>query len=244
MGFPSSAASPTITNLAGSRLLRAARATRSGPGRYSSMQALVSGLFDLIAPRRCAACDRANDALAGAFCRFCEPLAERHPGTGAVFEYGGPVAAAIGRFKYEGRSELGCVLGMRMVQEARIWMGGVDGVVPVPLHWRRRRARGYDQAALLAKPIARALRVPILFRRLRRIRNTPRQATLPRADRLRNVKGAFQSRALVGSPRVLLVDDVRTTGATLAAAAEALRVAGAGDVKTLVLAVRLLGQAT
>jgi ComF family protein len=208
------------------------------------MQALVSGLFDLVAPRRCAACDRASDAFAGAFCPPCGALAERHPHTGAVFEYGGPVAAAIGRFKYQGRSELGHALGMQMAEEARIWLGRVDGVVPVPLHWRRRRARGYDQAALLARPVANAIRVPVLYRCLRRIRNTPRQVTLPHAERLQNVKGAFQSRALVGTPRVLLIDDVRTTGATLAAAGGALRAAGAGDVETLVLAVRLLSGAT
>lgn len=208
------------------------------------MRAVVSGLFDLLAPRRCAACDCASDALAGAFCRSCDALAERHSGAGAVFEYGGPIAAAIGRFKYEGRSELGRVLGIRMAEEARTWMGRIDGVVPVPLHWRRRRARGYDQAALLARPVARALRVPVSFRCLRRIRNTPRQVALPHAARLRNLEGAFQSRVLVGSPRLLLIDDVRTTGATLAAATSALRAAGACDVHTLVLAVRLLSKAT
>lgn len=208
------------------------------------MQAVLSGLLDLIAPRRCAACDRVIDVRGGLFCRPCDALAERYHGVGAVFEYGGPVADAIGRFKYEGRSDLGRVLGLRMAEEAGVWAGRVDGIVPVPLHWRRRRTRGYDQAALLARPVARGLRVPSLFRCLRRVRNTPSQVALPHADRLRNVRGAFQSRGLEGSPRLLLVDDVRTTGATLAAAADALRVAGAGDVRTLVLAVRLLGGAT
>lgn len=208
------------------------------------MQAVISGLLDLVAPRRCAACDRVSDAREGAFCRPCDALVERYQGTGALFEYGGPVAVAIGRFKYEDRSELGRVLGARMADEARVWVGRVDGVVPVPLHWRRRRARGYDQAALLAKPVARALQVPALFRCLLRTRNTPSQVALPRAARLRNVQGAFRSRALEGSPRLLLLDDVRTTGATLAAAAAALHAAGAGDVRTLVLAVRVLGEAT
>jgi len=208
------------------------------------MQAILRGLLDLLAPRRCAACERASDLRGGAFCRPCDALVERHHNIHAVFEYGGPVAAAIGRFKYEGRSELGRVLGSHMAEGARVWVGRVDGVVPVPLHWRRRRSRGYDQAALLAKPVARALQVPALLRCLRRIRNTPSQVALPQAARLQNVQGAFRSRALEGSERLLLVDDVRTTGATLAAASDALRVAGAGDVRTLVLAVRVLGGAT
>ena len=208
------------------------------------MQAVLSGLLDLVAPRRCAACDRVTDLKGALFCPPCDALVERYHSIGAVFEYGGPVADAIGRFKYEGRSELGRVLGSRMAEEAGVWVGRVDGVVPVPLHWRRRRSRGYDQAALLARPVARALRVPALFRCLRRARDTQSQVALPHADRHRNVRGAFQSVALEGSPRLLLVDDVRTTGATLAAAADALRLAGASDVQTLVLAVRLLGRAT
>ncbi len=208
------------------------------------MHAVLSGLVGLVAPDRCAACDRIHDVRHGAFCRPCDALVERCHGTGAVFEYGGPVADAIGRFKYEDRSELGRVLGARMAEEARVWAGRVEGVVPVPLHWRRRRARGYDQAALLAKPVARALEVPALLRCLRRTRNTPSQLDLSHTARLRNVRGAFRSRPLEGSPRLLLVDDVRTTGATLSAATNALRAAGAGDVQTLVLAVRVLGGAT
>ncbi|MDH3486302.1 MAG: hypothetical protein OEM16_18970, partial [Myxococcales bacterium] len=143
------------------------------------MQAIVSGLLDLIAPHRCAACDRASDMEGWVLCRPCDALVERHDSTGAVFEYGGPVAAAIRRFKYEGRSELGRALGAQMAEEALVWAGRVDGVVPVPLHWRRRRARGYDQAALLAKPVARALEAPAWFRCLHRIRNTPSQVDLP-----------------------------------------------------------------
>jgi ComF family protein len=163
---------------------------------------------------------------------------------GAVFEYGGPVADAIQRFKYDGRSELGAALGMLMAGEACNWVGKVDAIVPVPLHWRRRRARGYDQAALLARPLAKSLGVPALLRGLRRVRNTPSQVELPHAERQRNVVGAFAPWRLHGVGRVLLVDDVRTTGATLRAASEALEAGGVSEVHTLVLAARVLVEAT
>ena len=160
-------------------------------------------------------------------------------GPGA-FEYGGSIAEAIRRFKYEGRSELGRPLGRALSRELLRDPPSVDVVVPVPLHWRRRRTRGYDQAALLAKQVSRALGVPLSLRALRRTRPTPRQAGLSRRERLRNVRHAFSCRPLVGAPRVLLIDDVSTTGATLAAAAGALAAAGAADVVARTLAVRVL----
>jgi ComF family protein len=158
------------------------------------------------------------------------------PGPQAVFEYGGPVADAIQRFKYDGHSELGSVFGSVMAGDAHRWAGRVDGVVPVPLHWRRRRARGYDQAALLSRPVAKSLGAPLLLRGLRRVRNTPRQVDLPHCERQQNIAGAFE--------RVLLLDDVRTTGATLQAASEALKAGGVSEVHTFVLATRVLAQAT
>jgi ComF family protein len=162
----------------------------------------------------------------------------------AVFEYGGPVADAIQHFKYDGRSDLGAALGSVMAEHAHHWAGRVDAVVPVPLHWRRRRARGYDQAALLARPLAKSLGVPALLRGIRRVRNTPRQVNLPHAERQRNIAGAFAPWRPHGVGRVLLVDDVRTTGATLRAASEALRAGGVAEVQPFVLAARLLLEPT
>lgn len=131
-------------------------------------------------------------------------------------------------------------MGSLMTQAALRWAGEVDAVVPVPLHWRRRRWRGYDQAALLARPTAKALGVPALLRGLRRVRHTPSQVNLPHDERQANVAGAFAPGRLRGVGRVLLVDDVRTTGATLEAASKALRAGGAREVRTLVLAARVL----
>jgi len=132
------------------------RATRRGSDRYCGMRDLLGGFLGLVAPRWCPGCDERSECGA-VFCPCCTALIEPAPESGAVFEYGGPVADAIQRFKYDARSELGALLGSAMAEEASCWAGRVDAVVPVPLHWRRRRARGYDQAALLAKPIARSL---------------------------------------------------------------------------------------
>jgi ComF family protein len=207
------------------------------------MRDLTAGFLTLLAPRRCPGCDQPADDIA-VFCTACTTLLEPVAGGGAVFEYGGPIADAIQRFKYNGRSELGALLGSLMADAAPRWAGRVDVVVPVPLHWRRRRARGYDQAALLARPMARALRVPAVLRGLRRVRNTPSQVDLPHAERQRNIAGAFAPGRPLELGRVLLVDDVRTTGATLGAATDALTQGGATEVHTFVLAARVLSEAT
>jgi len=205
------------------------------------MRDLLDGLLTLLAPSRCPGCDEAAEG-AEVFCAACSALIERRSEPSAVFEYGGPVADAIQRFKYDGRSELGAALGSVMADDAHPWAGKVDAVVPVPLHWRRRRSRGYDQAALLSKPVAKSLAVPVMLRGLRRVRNTPSQVDLPHRERQQNIAGAFVPWRLRGPERVLLIDDVRTTGATLRAASEALRAGGACEVHTFVLATRVLVQ--
>jgi len=113
---------------------------------------------------------------------------------------------------------------------------GLDLVLPVPMHWRRRLARGCDHARALARGVARELALPV-GDELSRVRNTPPQVGLSRTRRAQNVRGAFRAagRTLAGA-RVLLVDDVTTTGATASEAAAALRRAGAAHVTLAVVA--------
>jgi len=161
----------------------------------------------------------------------------RPPSPGAAaFIYGGPLADAVLRLKYGGRTELAPGLGALLADAAVAYAGAIDRVLPLPLHGARLRERGFNQSTLLAQPVARVLGVPLDTASLVRVRPTHDQASLPRASRAENVRGAFAARRTVASQRVLLIDDVRTTGATLAAAAEALLAAGCRQVNTLALA--------
>lgn len=112
-------------------------------------------------------------------------------------------------------------------------------IVPVPLHYRRQWLRGYNQSELLARMLGKRLAIPCRTP-LRRVRPTRRQATLPRAERLKNLSGAFRVKPpdAIAGKRILLIDDVLTTGATLHAAARALLDAGAAEVNVFVVARR------
>ena len=202
-------------------------------------------LGELVSPTRCAACDE----LVGPrllFCAACGPsVTSAGPQPSAqhsVFDYGGAVATAIARFKYAGRSDLAARFAEVMAGRGGpdIPVADVDLVVPVPLHPRRLVERGFDQAALLAMPIARSWGVRCAPRALLRTRPTPPQASLDRAARAANVADAFRCAMpeKVRGRRIVLVDDVRTTGATLTSCADALCRAGALEVRSLVLASR------
>jgi len=203
---------------------------------------LVELAFGVLAPNACASCD-APVRIRTIFCRPCaatlnvpETLDPRHL---AAFDYGGALATAIWRFKFEGRADLARPLADVLRRTAQGLSGSrVDAVVPVPLHQRRLIERGYNQSALLARPVARDLGAAFYATGLTRTRDTERQVSLDRELRARNVVGAFRSTCpqRFRQANVLVIDDVRTTGATLRACAEVLYASGAIDVRTLVLA--------
>jgi predicted amidophosphoribosyltransferase len=204
---------------------------------------LARGLLDLLAPPECAACglEWADPEGLGSFCPACAPLIELPPSglrpparDAAATLFQGPVADAIRRFKYGNRRDALPSLSALLLDAASAYAGSVDAVVPMPLHPRKLRARGCNPSALLARPVASALSVPLRTRWLARTRATRDQAGLSREARLHNLLGAFSARA-VAPQRVLLIDDVRTTGATLAEASKTLCARG-HEVSTLALA--------
>lgn len=153
----------------------------------------------------------------------------------ALWSYEDPLPAVVQALKFRRLDYLGRHLGEALVDRWESELAGFDAVVPVPLHWRRRLLRGYNQAERIARPLARRLDLP-LTPVLRRVRATPPQTSMGRAGRLANLCDAFRARrgARVHSLHLLLVDDVATTGATLDAAAAVLRRAGAAAVTALV----------
>jgi ComF family protein len=200
------------------------------------------GCLDLLAPRRCLGCDYPLGEEEPVFCGGCAPLLEAAPQAmrpparrAAPYLYGGPLGDGIRRFKYGGRFELARPLAQLLVEQVGPYAGRIEEVIPMPLHPARLRARGFNQAALLAAPVARALGVRLCANRLRRLRHTSPQAGLDARDRGQNVRGAFgvPSRGPRGS--VLLLDDVWTTGATFSEAGAALLEAGASSVHCLAL---------
>ncbi len=202
----------------------------------STLGALAHGLLDLLAPLRCPGCDRALPSGGAGFCDGCAALLEPASCAEAVLRFGGPLRDGLHRLKYEGRRDLAGALASRLVEHALARAPAVDVVVPVPLHPVRLAHRGFNQASLLALPLARALGVRLAPGRLMRVRDTPPPVGLGRDARRHNVREAFRARADPRRPRVLLVDDVRTTGATLSEAAEALVLAGAEQVTRVALA--------
>jgi ComF family protein len=153
--------------------------------------------------------------------------------------YEGRLREVILRMKHSSGEPLAELVGEVWAEcsEAGLRTLGADVVVPVPLHWRRRWWRGYNQSEALARPLARRLGLPCQPSRLRRIRNTPLQPSQSPTARLENVRGAFlaRGRGLAGRT-VVLVDDVLTTGGTASEAARALRRGGARAVVVAVLA--------
>ncbi len=151
--------------------------------------------------------------------------------------YAGPLGRLVRALKYRGATRPSVWLGRALATEVAAAGWRPQVVCPVPLHAARRRARGYDQAALLAAAVASALALP-RARLLRRRRATAPQARLSRSARAANVAGAFAPSpgAVIAGRRVLLVDDVLTTGATSEACRSALLAAGAAEVRLAVVA--------
>lgn len=205
--------------------------------------------------RLCADCARHLGANGSACARCAQPLPQPAPLCGhclqktpafdaswAALRYEAPLDGLIQRLKFaEGLAAIPALRphwsqGYRAALTQRV-SPPPDALVPIPLHASRLRQRGYNQALELARALAADLALPVLDHALQRTRATAAQPGLDREARWRNVRGAFRADAPLPA-RIALIDDVMTTGATLDAAARALKAAGVQWVEAVVLARR------
>jgi ComF family protein len=155
----------------------------------------------------------------------------------SAFPFEGKARHWIHEFKYRGGLHLAPFLAESLADAWRTYGGKepLDGIVPVPLHWFRRLTRGYNQTDILASLLAKRLGIPKIPC-LRRTRRTRQQAKMNREERQRNVRHAFVCKTNPTGQRLLLLDDVFTTGSTLKAAVEALLAGKATAVSVLTVA--------
>jgi ComF family protein len=151
--------------------------------------------------------------------------------TCALYSYVFPADVLVRAFKYRHRLSLA-----RFFVDAVSLLPEADVVVPMPLHPRRLSERGFNQSLEIARPLARAAGLPLEQERVVRVRYTPPQAMLDREARLASPRGVFASRRRFDGLRVMVIDDVMTTGASLDALAHCLKMAGAASVHNFVLA--------
>ena len=203
-----------------------------------SFRELLSVGLDWLYPPRCPLCGQPDVPL----CRLCETelsmgeiqsIQRKVPGLDWVFasgEHFGLLREGVHAFKY------GCITGLARPLAERLWLilraqdELIDAVLPVPLYETRHAERGFNQAELLTESLCERAGIPIQVEWLRRQYATRAQVGLNEEGRARNVEGAFQVTGGVAEKRLLLVDDVCTSGATLKACAHALRDAGAAAV--------------
>lgn len=168
-------------------------------------------------------------------CRLCAAGASAFDSAYSWGSYDGVLKDLIHFFKFQGMRSLGRRLGAWMV-EAMPCSERLDAIVPMPIHWTRRMTRGFNQCETLADELSRHTGLPVL-KALARTRRTPKQSSLAGARRRRNVKGSFSAaHAHVRGKRLLLVDDVMTTGSTVNEAAAELKRHGAARVAVLTVA--------
>ena len=225
-----------------------------------ALSRLLDGALDLLFPPSCAACGRDGAFLCaecepglprleqpycelcagrttGAVCSWCMELPPTYDGVRAPYLFVGAARDMVHNLKYRNIRASAPDLGRLLAAYLGTRRLPADVLVPVPLHRRRERERGYNQSALLARELGKLTGIPVTPDVLRRSRDTPPQVTLEgHVERRRNIEGAFDCVGVVAGQAVLLVDDVVTTGSTMSACAEPLKAAGATSVWGLALA--------
>lgn len=224
-----------------------------------NVAATRNALLDLLFPPRCVVCRRAGELfcaacrtsiekivppicqhcgrpLSSSTCPYCAKLPIQIDGTRAVAFFEGTLREAIHAFKYQHCTELADDFGAMLHDYLLTFPLPVDTIIAVPLHSTRERTRGYNQALLLARALRARYNLPVWEDVLTRVRATQSQTELDAVGRRQNVHNAFVATDQVRRSRVLLIDDVCTTGATMDACGAALYARGAKSVWGLAVA--------
>ena len=203
-------------------------------------------ILDFLAPRSCVFCGEPGASHEQSICTGCfadlpwnetpvSPIPDIFEATIAMLHYSFPVDVAIKALKFRRKLFYVPALTEVLCSAQPLLPPGIDAVLPVPLHWRRKAMRGFNQATELARPITKSLGVP-LARNVRRKRATPFQSGLDAAERAKNLRSAFVITRPDSRTHVLIIDDVVTTGATARALAKQLISSGVTKVSVLAVA--------
>src|SRR5215210_4812771 len=199
-----------------------------GAGLGARLRTILGFTLDVALPPLCASC---RELIAD------PPAYER---ARAAVRYDDVARTLVHALKYGDRLDLAPTMGRWMARAGRELISGADALLPVPLHWRRLWARRCNQSALLVKTISAETAVPVADMALRRVKATAQQVGLSKTARAENVQGAFrvakERQHEVAGKRLIVVDDVLTSGATADACARALLRSGAASVDMLVFA--------
>lgn len=199
----------------------------------------VGGLHRIGAPwcMKCGKEVRGEDTV---YCSDCLTHRRDFDSGRSLFLYNEPMRKSIYRFKYNGRKEYAAYYGQELASSLGDWIRFVapDAIIPVPIHEKRLKKRGYNQAELIGRALSRHVHVPVESTLLSRVRETAKQKELDASERENNLKKAFKTtRNDVKLNSVLLIDDIYTTGATCDAAARCLKEAGVRHVYVLTLCI-------
>ena len=207
---------------------------------------LLRAFDDAVMPLRCVFCGARTREPEKHVCSGCDAdlprIASPPPPASSPLDaevtplaYEFPVDAAIKALKFQRKLFYAPAFSGILCAASRMLPDGIDAVLPVPLHWRRRWFRGFNQAHEIAKPVAKKLGVPILGN-VRRKRSTTFQSGLSASERANNLRSAFAVRGKLSCEHVLIVDDVITTGTTVRQLARVVKKAGANKVSALAIA--------
>ncbi len=196
--------------------------------------------MEYVGEPRCAKCGKPIRYAEKEYCEDCKNGEFFFEKGKSIWIHKGPVAWSVYQFKYHNRRVYGEFYAGEMwrLYGKDITRWNIDCIVPIPLHWKRKRSRGYNQAECIARSLGKLSGIPVVSDAIKRIRYTERQKNLDNKERKRNLEGAFRiSRKWKKTKSVLLIDDIYTTGSTLNEVAKMLKQSGVEKIWFLTISI-------